>query len=118
MLSAATGEARMRALFRIHSRASLRRLAVGALCLLLPLGGCTMAPTYHRPEAPIPSAYPASGTLGGTSQAVEATAQKLVGIYRSVRGTMGECSVGTVDRWANELGFRSLYTWTFRKKTA
>ena len=76
MLSAATGEARMRALFRIHSRASLRRLAVGALCLLLPLGGCTMAPTYHRPEAPIPSAYPASGTLGGTSQAVEATAQK------------------------------------------
>ena len=51
------------------------------------------------------------------SVGVEATAQKLVGIYRSVRGTMGECSVGTVDRWANELGFRSLYTWTFRKKT-
>ena len=49
---------------------------------------------------------------------VEGTAKKLVGICRSVRGTMGERSVGTVDRWANELGLRSLYTWAFRKKTA
>lgn len=52
------------------------------------------------------------------SVGVDSTAKKLVGIYRSVRGTMGERSVGTVDRWADELGLRSLYTWTFRKKTA
>lgn len=52
------------------------------------------------------------------SVGVEDTAQKLLGIYRSVRGTMGERSVGTVDRWADELRLRSLYAWTFRKKTA
>lgn len=52
------------------------------------------------------------------SVGVEDAAKKFVGIYRSVRGTMGERSVGTVDCWATELGLRSLYTWTFRKKTA
>jgi len=49
---------------------------------------------------------------------VEDKAQKLVGIYRSARGTMWVCSVETVDRWASELGLRSLYVWIFRKKTA
>ena len=35
-------------------------------CLPMVLGGCTMAPKYRRPDAPIPSAYSGSANLPGS----------------------------------------------------
>ena len=41
-------------------RFSLRILAVSALGLAL--GACSLAPTYHRPDAPVPERFPAADT--------------------------------------------------------
>lgn len=47
---------------------------------------------------------------------VEGKAQKLVESWRNSQGSFGERNVEAVDRWAGELGLRSLYAWTFRRK--
>ena len=46
------------------------------LCLLPVAAGCTMAPSYYRPEAPIPTNYPAAGLLDGHQQTIDAVAQQ------------------------------------------
>ncbi|VVD90571.1 efflux transporter outer membrane subunit [Pandoraea cepalis] len=45
-------------------RPRLRGIAVPGVCLLALVGGCTLAPTYERPAAPVPTTYEAapSGT--------------------------------------------------------
>lgn len=45
-----------------------------SLALLAVLGGCSLAPAYQRPAAPIPTAWPAAGKPAGQAQAVQATA--------------------------------------------
>ena len=47
---------------------------------------------------------------------VESGAQKMVEIWRASKGTWGERNIQAVDGWAAELGLKSLYSWTFRKK--
>lgn len=38
----------------------LRGIAAAGLCLIALLGGCTLAPTYERPAAPMPTTYEAA----------------------------------------------------------
>ncbi|HET6600002.1 MAG TPA: efflux transporter outer membrane subunit [Burkholderiaceae bacterium] len=49
----------------------LRMLKLGALATLLALGGCmSLIPTYERPAAPIPAAYPAAASSAPAGVAV------------------------------------------------
>ncbi|MEF3065590.1 multidrug transporter [Pandoraea apista] len=38
----------------------IRGIAVASVCLIALLGGCTLAPTYERPAAPMPTTYEAA----------------------------------------------------------
>lgn len=46
----------------------------------------------------------------------DASARKLVNLGWKTAGSPAERIVATVDAWAAELGLRTLYEWTFRKK--
>lgn len=48
--------------------------AVLPLIVSLALAGCSLAPDYHRPDAPIPSQYPSRLNDGHTPRGVTATA--------------------------------------------
>ncbi|MFA7177929.1 MAG: hypothetical protein WC114_11815, partial [Smithellaceae bacterium] len=43
------------------------------LILMVLLAGCTMAPKYERPEAPVPNEWPAGQSYGEEKQALETT---------------------------------------------
>jgi len=47
---------------------------------------------------------------------VDVQATRLLEKYRAAIGSLGERSTGVVDAWADELGLRSLYEWTYRSK--
>lgn len=50
------------------------------------------------------------------SLGIEDRANLLLHKFIGATGTLGQRSVSTVNGWADELGLRSMYQWTFRKK--
>ncbi|EOH6296279.1 multidrug transporter, partial [Burkholderia cenocepacia] len=59
-------------MFALNARGALR--APLALAAALALAGCSLAPRYERPAAPVPATY-APGDSGTTPAAEPATAQ-------------------------------------------
>lgn len=53
-------------------RPRLRGIAMAGVCLLALLGGCTLAPTYERPAAPMPTTYEAMPAGGDVQLALAA----------------------------------------------
>ncbi|MEK7889614.1 multidrug transporter, partial [Burkholderia contaminans] len=63
-------------MFALNARAALR--AQVALAVALALAGCTLAPRYERPAAPVPATYtPVDGSAAPAAEASPADAALL-----------------------------------------
>ena len=51
-----------------------RRLLILLLCSVLLLGGCSLAPKYQQPAAPVPETWPQDGSYNGAAAGAEAPA--------------------------------------------
>ena len=81
--------------YKEKPRVVLRCVIVG--CALLALSGCTMAPSYTRPDAPVPTSWPSGPAYKDVAKKYKGNATAEADLVAKLKSGKGHPAVKTSD---------------------